>query len=307
MIRISDAFTFKDSAGILYSTTNLLMSLRDGVSIYAVAGVDDYVVVSFPPENVPVLYEIRKMTECSICKPNILWPQRELYSVPDEKFCGFLANKVEISAQFYSLQQLMEQRKQSTTLSVQEIQRYLTTGLHLAQCIHTIHSTEKNYVIGNIEPEEFYVDNDNNIYYYSIYRSCQHPHSVTNHWYLSPELISCPNSSTFYSKESDSFAFALILFQLLTGIYPFLDQNMHKPLTIEQLQSYMLDGISIYYAEDSPLCIQTEQLLTNISPAIADRFRCTFDYCGSESYTKNRPSIEDWIDALTKERYTGGE
>ncbi len=304
MISLFDVFTVKDFAGILYSTQNLLFSLNPDVKIYEIAGNHDSFIVYFASGHAPKPYELRKMSECRI-KNNtsdhmILWPQRELYTLSDEQCCGFLAKKETIASDLITLSQMMEQRKKIPKLSGNDIKNYLAVGLNFAKCIDAIHSTEKNYVIGAFDPEEFHIDSEKKIYYFYAYDCGRSNLTLKNYHYLSPELIHYGQWKLPFSEDSDSFAFALILFQLLTGHYPFAISTPEHELTQDTVIKYMLDGESIYYYDNSPQCIRIEHFLSEISPEIAETFRYVFDYCGNENYTADRPTIKEWIQILKK-------
>ena len=302
MIRLSDAFTVKDAAGTLYATANLLLSFETGGKLYEIAGKDDQWIVSFSGADAPTLHELRKMGSCQIehsCDYLILWPKRELYALSSEQCCGFLAQKDAVAAERISLSQMIRTRKEHPDLPSAQIRPYLIAGLHFARCIDAIHSTPMGYVIGAFDPREFEIDSRKKVYYFCAYDCGRSRLRVKDYRYLAPELIACPAQIPPFSKTSDAFAFALILFELITGRYPFADVR-GEALQNGELEKAMLDGESIYYQESSPACVQTEQFLLSISRELAQAFRDTFDYCGAETYTADRPSLKEWISLLER-------
>lgn len=297
MLRISNRVSFKDPVGRVYSTDQMILSLRNNAKIYTVADNQRYLFVHLSGDDHPPESQIRVMAEWSsdlTAKSNVLWPEMECYRLDDDAFCGFLAQRINIPDDIISLRQFLALDDPCHG----DLSLILTIGLNLAKCIFALHHCAKNYVIGDLHPRDFYVSSGGQVFSFNAYRSSLDTQLITDRRYLAPEYIAAQSRLT---KSSDSFSFALILFELLTGIFPF---GTHEPDTVfdnEQIEDMLINGESIYYFNHSQQCMAVESRLQNISPDLAEMFRLTFDYCGCNRYDEMRPSIEDWINVLERQ------
>lgn len=291
MLKLNDILELKDSAGNIYAAAELLLELDD-IKIYAVAENEKEVMVRFLTDKKPLLYELRRMCGRDserLAKSGILWPKKELFNISDELYCGFLAHRFDFPKELFPLSDVLNR-------GGDEINFRLNVALNLTRCFDAVNSTARGYVIGDAEPDDFFVDSIGNVFYFHAYncsRSDLIPKSLR---FTAPELIDFSGRMGGFSAESDAFALAVILFRLLTGVYPFgFDTDNIDDDTLADL---MLNGESVYFYESSPECERVEKALGIISPTLAEHFKAAFDYCGRESYTDGRPTVSDWLQVL---------
>ncbi len=270
--------------------------LRDNAKLYTVANNDRYVFVHFPNENYPSESEIQTMCNSfstQTAEANVLWPERPCYNIEDDQFCGFLAKQLDFSGEFTPLSRLME----SDSLISLSTEQRLSIGLGLAGCFHAVHKVPRGYLLGAPQPRDFHVSQDGRVFYLYAYRHDMDFTGQQNSLYLAPEYRSMQQRNL--SVKSDAFSFAVMLFVLLTGVFPFSTHNPGMEFDNEVIADMILNGESLYYYESSQKTIETEQLLMDISPELAGLFRQTFDYCGKIRYDENRPTMDAWINVLT--------
>ena len=100
--------------------------------------------------------------------------------------------------------------------------------------------------------------------------------------------------------ETDAFVYALILFQILSGEFPYCVGRNVDGADVDQIWDRMCDGESIFYYEGSEMFREVSGLLNSYSESIYRLFQRCFDYCGQTDYTWQRPAVEEWINALTE-------
>lgn len=294
MLRIQDCLSFKDQVGREYKTEKMVLSLRENAKVYTVMENNQYLFVRFLGENNPSESRIRTMCDCSsaeIVKANVLWPELICYQLDNDMFCGFLAKRIDVPTDLSLISELILQTDPSNI----DVAARLNIGLNLAKCIQAVHRTSRRYVIGAPQPRDFYVDSDGHVFFFYAYRCDLDVREQYNSLYIAPEYKTMQSGLT---HRSDAFSFAMILFILLTGIFPF---GAHKPDTIfdeDQITDMILNGESVYYYENSPQSVKIDISLSAISPDISRLFRLTFDYCGQSRYDDRRPCIDDWVAVL---------
>lgn len=294
MLRIQNRLSFKDPVGRVYTTDQLLLPLRDNAKIYTIADNCRYLFVHISGDDHPTENQIRVMAECSselMAKNNVLWPEMECYRLDDDTFCGFLARRINISDDVMTISQLLSSNSHDEI----NISHNLIIGLNLAKCILAVHKTARRYVIGAPHPQDFHVSPDGQVFCCNIYRNDLDIQNITDKRYLAPEYIAMESGLT---QLSDSFSFALILFELLTGMFPFGTHDPGLKYDDEQIEDMLLNGESIFYYGNTQRCAEVESQLSGISPALSELFHLTFDYCGCSRYDELRPSILEWIQVL---------
>lgn len=295
MLRIPNSLSFRDPAGREYRTQSMILTLRDNVKLYTVADNDRYVFVHFPNGNYPSEGEIYAMCNSfseQTAEANILWPKMVCFSTENDQFCGFLAKQLDFSGELTPLSRLME----PDILNSLSTEQRLSIGLNLAGCFHAVHRVPRGYLLGAPQPRDFHVSQDGRVFFLYAYRHDLDFYSQQNSLYLAPEYRAMQQKNL--STKSDAFSFAVMLFILLTGVFPFGAHDPGTEFSNGNIADMILNGESLYYYESSPQTVATEQMLTDISPELAGLFRKTFDYCGKIRYDENRPSIDEWIDAL---------
>lgn len=296
MLRIQDCLSFKDQVGRVYKTEKMVLSLRENAKVYTVMDSNQYLFVRFFGENNPSESGIRTMCDCSsaeIVKANVLWPELICYQLDNDMFCGFLARRIDIPDDLSLLSQMVLHADSSNV----DITTKLVIGLNLAKCIQAVHRTPRRFVIGAPQPRDFHVSPDGSVLFCYAYRCELDTRNQHNSLYFAPEYRAMQSGLT---TNSDAFSFAMILFVLLTGVFPF---GAHEPeinFDEQQIADMILNGESIYYYENSPHSVSIDGMISAISPDLSRLFRLTFDYCGQSQYDDNRPSIADWISALER-------
>ncbi len=291
MLKINQGLTVRDMAGNRYQTDRVLCDLGRCATIYAVRGQPTLQVVHFHDKPIPQRFELQKMTSCAtpeLAKENILWPMQVCMSLDDDTFCGFIAHGIDLSRPFITLNQLQHAPFEDVPLQLR-----LETGLALARCIQTVHQTQKQYILGSMSPEDFWVNTNGDILYPFAFRCGSNSPTITDRYYVAPEMLPIRKTLLSASRESDCFIYSLILFELLTGTRPFSGSSP------EELDEQMANGESIFYYEDAPQCIQMKKALQAISPQLCALFLRTFDYCGAKNYVSDRPGMAEWIDELS--------
>lgn len=294
MLRIQECLSFKDQVGREYKTDRMVLSLHENAKVYTVMNSNQYLFVQLVGENNPSESAIRTMCDCSsteLVKANVLWPELICYKLDSDMFCGFLAKRINISTNLSLLSELVSQTDSRNV----DVAMGLNIGLNLAKCIQAVHRTSRHYVIGAPQPRDFHVDPDGHVFFCYAYRCDLDIREQYNSFYIAPEYKTTQSGLT---HRSDAFSFAMILFRLLTGVFPF---GAHEPdvhFEENQITDMILNGESIYYYENSPQSVKIDINLSTISPEISRLFRLTFDYCGQSCYDERRPCIDDWVAVL---------
>ena len=289
-----------DESGVTYVIGERISSIANNVTIYEVKGREDviYVEAADLHEN---RYDVRKMSTQSINEAGfekLLWPERLVKKENSSAYGGFISRNPQIRGDLVLLAEIIEERKEKKKLSNEESHYYLNLGLQLAEIIELVHRC--GYVVGSLSPDKFWVSREGIVYscvsYQFSYRDID---AFDNPYYVAPEWLSKMNiEAVVYNTQSDSFLYALILFQLFTGKYPFVPERDVLAVEKETLWEAMTDGKSLYFFEDKQMMDCITQELSVFPTGIEKLFTRTFDYCGYEDYAESRPSIQDWLLAL---------
>lgn len=289
-----------DESGVTYAIGEPISSIANGVMIYEVKGREDVIYVDAADlhEN---RYDVMKMSTQAINGTGfekLLWPERLVKKENSSVFSGFISRNPKIQGELVSLDEIIEERKEKKTLSNEESCYYLNLGLQLAEIIELIH--QYGYVVGSLSPDKFFVSREGIVYSCISYQfSYRDINAFDNPYYVAPEWLSKMNiEAVVYNEQSDSFLYALILFQLFTGKYPFVSERDVLEVERESLWEAMTDGKSLYFFEDTQMMDGIAQELSVFPINIGKLFKRTFDYCGYEDYAERRPSIQEWLLAL---------
>lgn len=301
-----------DEAGIEYTVGNLIFAISDGPKIYTIEGQKDIVYVEAADIEKNKLV-IRRMSDVMSEKSQVfvksinnrlLWPdklvkeKKDNENVKDNGFKGFISRNPQIQGDLTTLAEVIEERKAKTVLTQEERQYYLNLGIQLAEILETIH--ECGYVVGVLTPDKLWLSQDGTLISCITYRfSFQKNDVFDNPYYVAPEWFSyIDKDNILYEPKSDSFLYAIILFQLLTGKYPFLTERNISEVKKEELWEQMVDGKSLYFWEDERTISEIKKELETAPKGIDDLFESTFDYCGYGAYDEPRASVLDWLLAL---------
>lgn len=289
-----------DKAGIVYEIGDCLYTLPNLVKIHSIKNNKDIIFVE-APDIFSGRYEIRKMSKKTSHRAifdQMLWPDRL-----SQDYSGFITRNPHMEGDLCPLSEVIEKRKAENEFSCENMNYYLELGIQLAEIIQTVHDC--GYLIGRLLPDSFWVSKEGRLYACTSYRfAFSHLDTSDNPYYVAPEwLIHAAGERIEYNQSSDSFIYALILFQLLTGKYPFVPNRDGEKMEREELWELMCDGKSLYFWEDSEIIQSVSKILKKAAPKSEALFKRTFDYCGYEDYGEFRPSIKEWLECL--DRYSG--
>ena len=152
--------------------------------------------------------------------------------------------------------------------------------------------------MGICTPDSLYTDDNNNVIYLEANNCASERYPVVKTCYAAPELLMQNSWTGKFSEETDAFNFALILFQILTGRFPYDPGRDADRADVDHVWKLMCDGESIFYDETSEIFRQTDALLKSYSGNVETMFRRVFDYCGARDYAQMRPTIGMWTETL---------
>lgn len=292
-----------DESGKEYQPGEVLVLLENGTKISAAAGENEEVIVWLPPVLRPERFEMKRLCneilEDSDVSARIVWPLKVLYDSQNGSMCGFVAKNPHINGPLISLAQIIEQRKHGQMpLSAENKRSLIGIGMQLANYFQTVHRTRSNYVFGFIQPQDFYIDSTGTLFCFSSFVCAQNHHTEIKTYYIAPEVIGMQSQKNIYNTKTDAFVYALILFQLFTGKFPYLPEKDVYTIQVETIWSLMCDGESIFFDMDSEEYKNVEEILKGFSEEIKKAFHLVFDYCGLASYEQGRPTISKWLQVL---------
>lgn len=280
----------------MYTTDRMLLALRSDAKVYTVADNSRYLFVHLSGDNHPDESQIRVMAESAaeqLAAHHVLWPELECFNPEDDLFCGFLTRRIDLPEDAALIETLVENLGYEDDTAAYKLQ----VGLNLARCIRAVHQSAHRHVIGAPQPRDFHADGEGRVFFCNMYRCRLDLENDPASRYLAPEYI---NGQTGLTADCDAFSFALILFELLTGFFPFGAHEPETEFSGEEITDMVLNGESLFYFEYSPACRELEARLTAVSPLLPEMFRLAFDYCGRSRYEELRPSMADWIEVLEK-------
>lgn len=281
-----------DESGYVYEIGNVLYEMPNSGKVFSINGHTDKVYVEVP-DMTGNRYAIKKMcdkTTHSLCFKRMLWPERLI-----QEKNGFISLNPKVHGKLVSLIDVIEERKTKKSLTPEEKLYYFSLGTQLAKIINIVH--EFDYVVGVLSPEKFLVSDNRKLYSLLSYQfSFVEIDAFDNPYYISPEwLLTMNNKQIRYTKQSDAYLYATVLFQLLTGKYPFASNRNISEIDKEELWELMSDGKSLYYWEDEGIIDTIKEELCDLPQTIEALFKRTFDYCGNNTYDENRPLINEWL------------
>lgn len=184
----------------------------------------------------------------------------------------------------------------------------LTLSYNLAECVDHMH--QSGIVLGDVNPRNFLVRSDLTLCLVDVDSCCvsdpdtgeYFPCTVGMGSLLAPELqgINLKNNAPF-TKESDCFALAVMIFLLLMGCHPFLcakDAPTSEDICVTM---EIMQGNSAYFRQVEnrrvPSYAPSLEILT---PRVRELFARTFTYTSEDLTDKirNRPTAREWMDAL---------
>lgn len=291
---------FSDKAGRRYSQGNILLALDNGPKIYECIDNEMEMMVWIPESLMPRKFELQNMCDEKIFDTNIkkflIWPDKLLFDNRGE-CCGFITMRPENLQKVKPISRLIEI---SRWFDRPEKVNNAIVGLNLARLFKAIRDTEHGYSLGVISPDSFWYDDDYNVYYMESYNCARNLDGDIKSYYIAPELLLQNNWRGKFTDKTDSFIYALILFQILTGKFPFNSIENIEKVDIEYIWKLMCDGISIFY-DMSDVCSETIiKEIKGYSEHILNLFLRALNYCGLSDYSEGRPAIDEWMEALSE-------
>lgn len=297
MIRLLEMY---DRSGRIYSPGSIALELKNGTRFYLNTNEESEIIVWIPDDLRPQEYELQRMCRekngDEETKRNMFFPQRVIYDSRTDDYCGYIAKKPNSIGELTPLHDYVSRNRHYDR---QERAINAIIGLSTANIFKEIKESDNRYTIGTISHESFWIDDAFNVYYAETFSCSQNLVINENSYYTAPELLLCDTWRGNFSDKTDAFVFALILFQILTGKFPFNSTQNVDESDIEYVWGLMCDGNSIFYDKADQCAIEVMGELYNYSERILELFRKAFDYCGNLDYTQNRPLIEDWMEALS--------
>lgn len=157
---------------------------------------------------------------------------------------------------------------------------------------------QEGFVFGFAEPGDFLVSERNRLVCASTDRCLTNPVEWESMWYYCAPEVLAADANCEYDFAGDCYTLGILLFQILTGSYPFGGGLLPKE---ERILEEILDGKSVFFYSDRP---ENQSILARlreydadgemVSQTLLSLFQRTFDYSGSSSYQEGRPSLAEW-------------
>lgn len=290
-----------DKSGAVYKPGETIVALENGYKIYENANDSSEAMVWIPQEIRPYKYELRNMCDEEIAdvwvKANLLWPEKLLYDSSDNQCCGYITKKPKILGKLIPLSEIIEKKRSFDYI---EKKNNVLICLQIARMFKAIRDTRHGYILGIISLESFWVDEALNVFFGEVYNCARNINTTVKTHYVAPELLMYDSWKGKFTAESDSFICALLLFQLLTGRFPYNSSEDIEKTDVEYIWNLMCDGESIFYNKTDTYAKTILAELGNYSERINRLFYRTFDYCGRADYVEQRPMIDEWMEALSE-------
>lgn len=289
-----------DKAGKNYSYGPLILALENGVKIYENADNAAEAIVWVPEALRPYKFEWNNMCERTPADEKIrgqlFWPEKLLMDNA-EQYCGYVTKKPEIKGRLISVKQWIEKER---SFDEEEKHSSVSIGSAIARIFKVIHDRKTGYLLGIISPESFWIDEALQVYYVEPFDCARDLRAEDmKSCYTAPELLMAQSEKASVSLETDDFVYALLLFQILTGRFPYGGGREIEKCDVDEIWNLMCDGISVFYDRMDQEREEIMHLLEFYSARTAQLFRQVFDYCGRSDYTEGRPAIDDWLETLS--------
>lgn len=299
-----------DLSGEEYTAGKILVKLNSGLKIMEVIGHEDEVMVEIVKEgNAGGEYKLHQLLDKQFLnlkiRRNILWPIKQIGSYIDDVY-RYVAEKPTIIGKLISLKDFIKDTDRSLKKGKKESAEI---GLKIAEIYKAVHDIRRNdqeqgCVLGIIlQPlDNFFLDDNRNVFFFDTFRCICGDHNVVKTYYTAPELLMEYDwrGKEKITQETDAFVYALILFQILTGEFPYCVGRNVEEADVDQIWDRMCDGESIFYHDRTKIYGEVYDLLNSYSESIYWLFQSCFDYCGQTDYMQQRPAVEEWIKVLAE-------
>lgn len=238
--------------------------------------------------------------------PSIVWPNDVLYAnIQKSQFAGFIMPRIQTKAFKKIVTYLSPDERLETFLGEFTWFHLFTTAFNLASCVAAIH--EKGHCIGDLNESNFLVS-PTTILTVIDCDSFQIRDAETNKaWrcpvgksdYTAPEIMTSNFKDIDRTKESDCFALAIMIFQLLMeGTHPYSAKGKMVE-NLPTIKDKILKGIFPY-----------GKIINNIEPPdyappfniLHPEIQSLFIDCFDKGYKNpsSRPSALKWMRVLKK-------
>lgn len=290
-----------DKSGKTYSYGKALFALNTGVKIYENTEDNSELIVWLPKELRPDIFEWKNMcNESNIeeeIKDRLFWPDKILIDKNSDENCGYTTKRPKFEGEVVPLSRLIEKKR---WFDIGEKKNNAIIGNNLARIFKAIRDTKYGYSLGIVSPDSFWIDDAMNVYYMESFNCARNIYEVVRSCYVAPELLLYDSWRGRMNPDTDSFAYALLLFQILTGRFPYNSGENVERTDVEYIWNLMCDGISVFYDTMDDFSKEIVGDLRGYSEEILVLFKKSFDYCGREDYMKDRPKIDEWLEVLSE-------
>lgn len=290
-----------DKSGKCYPYGKILFTLNSGVKIYENTENNKELIVWLPEELRPAIFEWKNMCNEPFIdvdvRDKLFWPDKILIDKSSNEYCGYTTIRPVFDGEIVPLSRRIEKKRQ---FDAEEKKTNIIIGNNLARIYKVIKNSKQGYLLGVVSPDSFWIDESMNVYYMESFNCARNVPEVIRSCYVAPELLLHDSWKGKITAETDSFVYSLLLFQILTGRFPFNSRENINRTDVEYIWNLMCDGVSVFYDKLDEFSNEIVDELKKYSKEILDLFKRTFDYCGKSDYTKGRPKIEEWLEVLSE-------
>lgn len=301
---MSHSATLHTKDGKSYVVGKKMFSRRHFSHYFELVDHSDAAAVVFSDNTTPPLLSLQKLCLTNINTANIFWPTSVLYD-EDEVYCGYLTNFPQPYDYTQSLEDLLFKQSIPDGSSPASLRIRLKIATKIVSIFASLH--KMGHLVKAFDASVFFVNQEGNVLYAGADMHCG-SNSLTEQelLYLAPELFLLGIPNCQYTVDSDHFILSVILFQLFTGIHPFVI-NPKGLMDQKAICDNICDGRSVYFDATLPVYSFAESKLQVYSEEINEAFRLAFDYCGRQMYTAGRPTVKDWQSLLADALMTVGD
>ena len=295
-----------DRSGRQYYQGKVLLTMDDGLKIYEDLNNESKMIVWIPEPMRPPEFRLRNMCNEEIQEEEVLdylvWPEKLLFDNNTGDYCGFITKRPNVAGK---LTPLFEYIQRQRCFDLNERTVNAEVGFKIAHIFKTIRDSKHRYFVGDVTENSFLVDDDLNVYYVDSFKCVNDFDGIFKNYYIAPELLLADSLECHFSYKTDAFIYALLLFQVLTGTFPYGCGENIEAADIEKIWNLMCDGISVFYdtEDEKSICVLGE--IKKYSDLIFRLFVRAFNYCGQIDYSNNRPSVDEWMEALSEYKSNG--
>ncbi len=286
----------KDIFGNQYELGEEVIALDGGARICRIVGNDGFYAVVFDgkcPLKLKELQSMKGIWSEKFIDCGILWPISQCCDMLDSSICGFLTPVMELPENTKKLSQVLLEAGEGKL----DPEFLVRVAFGLATVMLVVHTASEKYLMGTMETDDYYIDSDGGVYSLGAYKYAIGNPRVKTTRYLAPEAI-LEGDNPRFTLQSDCYALAAVIFELITGEYPFGSSRAGEFGIDTDTENMVINGESVFYYEGTEHCEKIKNTVGGISKELLELFERTFNYCGKSSYTMDRPAIKEWWHVL---------